>query len=141
MRNKLLSIVTTLLMVFSLACPQSTQHKAAEAAQNASIIVQTYQTTEIQLHSQGIISDGDHKVIERELLSVAQMGIALDSCIRAASSQNAVSNCAGTAVTTLNTIASDGRLGIHSPQAVQDFQLAMTGITSAIQIIEVVTAK
>src|SRR4051812_7275739 len=76
-----------LLLVACLlaGCPAGTnQQKVAQAVNNISIITAALQQGEITAHQQGQIPDGDHKFVERQLLSLSQAGKTADACIRTA---------------------------------------------------------
>lgn len=135
--KKLASFTLTLLATLFLAgCPSGTnQQKIAQAAQNASIAVQGFQQIEITAHNNKAITDADHQFIQQQLISVAQMGKTADSCIKVATTKQGVIQCVTTAITTIDQLEQNGALGIKSEDAKQKYQIALTGVRTALGVI------
>ncbi len=117
------------------ACTDSDRQQAAQAAQNASIVVRGFQAGEIAAHQQGLIPDVDHAVIQRELVDVATVGKTADSCIRSATGKPGIIACVDAAVAGVDSINADGGLYLKSDKAKTEFQLAMVGVKSALQVL------
>ena len=124
--------------LFLTGCPAKSNQlqEAAQASENAAIIVQGFQNAEIAAHQQGLISDADHQFIQKELLTVATLGQTTDSCIAAAANSTGAVGCISTAVTEIDQINADGGLYIKSATAKQDFSIAMTGVKTVLVSIE-----
>lgn len=124
--------------LFLTGCPAKSNQmqEAAQASENAAIIVQGFQNAEIAAHQQGIISDADHQFIQKELLTVSALGQTTDSCIAAAANSTGAVGCITTAVTEIDQINADGGLYIKSAAAKQDFSIAMTGVKTVLVSIE-----
>ena len=138
-RYAIASIGAVLLAVVMAGCPSSTtQQKAALAAQNASTVVVAFQQAEISSYQAGLIPPADHQFIEAQLVTVGETGKALDSCIRTATNSAGTVACVNVAVVTINQINTQGGLYIKSAGAKQDFQLAMTGVTAALNVLSAV---
>ena len=138
-RYALLTIGAVLLAVAMAGCPSATtQQKAALAAQNASTIVVAFQKSEISSFQAGLVPAADHQFIEAQLVTVGQLGLTLDSCIRTATTSAGTVACVNTATATINQINTDGGLYIKSAGAKQDFQLAMTSLNAALAVLTTV---
>ena len=138
-RYALLTIGAVLLAVVMAGCPSATtQQKAALAAQNASTIVVAFQKSEISSFQAGLVPAADHQFIEAQLVTVGQLGLTLDSCIRTATTSAGTVACVNTATATINQINTDGGLYIKSAGAKQDFQLAMTSLNAALAVLTTV---
>jgi hypothetical protein len=140
--------VGTLVMT---GCPNTNatqRQQVAQASQNASIIVQGFQSGEVAMYQQGktcqattptagciVVSDEDHAFIQRELTTVAEIGKTVDSCINTTTATAGIVTCLNTATTNVTQIYNDGGLYIKSPQAKQNFQLAMLGVKTALAVI------
>jgi Fe-S-cluster-containing hydrogenase component 2 len=117
-------------------CPSGTvQQKAAQASKDAAVGVQAFQTAESIAHQQGLIPDADHALIKGYLLDTAQMGEAVDSCIKASTTSAGVTACVNTAINTVTTLNTEGALHLKSATAQNDFSAAMTGLKSALTVI------
>ena len=141
MRNRsfFACIGAILLAVVMAGCPSATtQQKAALAAQNASTIVVAFQKSEISSFQAGLVPAADHQFIEAQLVTVGQLGLTLDSCIRTATTSAGTVACVNTATATINQINTDGGLYIKSAGAKQDFQLAMTSLNAALAVLTTV---
>jgi hypothetical protein len=119
-------------------CPAniSQQQQAAQASENAAIVVQGLQSSEIALYSQGLVSTDDHRFIQTNIATVAALGKTTDACIKAAGNKTAIGGCLNTAVLEIDQINTNGGLYIKSDQAKKDFQLAMTGVKSVLLTVE-----
>ena len=138
-RYAIASIGAVLLAVAMAGCPSATtQQKAALAAQNASTIVVAFQKSEISSFQAGLVPAADHQFIEAQLVTVGQLGLTLDSCIRTATTSAGTVACVNTATATINQINTDGGLYIKSAGAKQDFQLAMTSLNAALAVLTTV---
>jgi hypothetical protein len=138
-RYFLLTVVAVLLSVVLAGCPStSTQQKAALAAQNASVIVVAFQKAEISSYQAGLIPAPDHQFIEAQLVTVGQLGLALDSCIRTATNSAGTVACVGVMTASINEINTQGGLYLKSAGAKQDFQLAMTSLNAALAVLTTV---
>lgn len=125
------------LLVIGLAgCPNANLQRAAQASQNAAIIVQGLETAEIAAHQQNLIPDDDHQFIQREVLALATLGKGTDSCIAAAANVNGAVSCIRTAVTAVDAINADGALNLKSVKAKQDFTIAMSSVKTVLLTIE-----
>lgn len=137
--RKLFFAVSVLALLLLVACPTATQQqKAAEAAQNASIVVKTFQAAEISSYQAGLIPAADHEFIEAQLVTVGEIGVTLDSCIRTATASAGTLSCITTATAAINQINTQGGLAIKTAGAKQDFQLAMTGVSTALGVLSIV---
>jgi hypothetical protein len=130
----------TLIMLLPLTlmlsgCPSAQRQQAAQAAENASIIVRGFEDGEIIAHQQGLIPDADHLFIQKEMITVAGVGKAADSCIASTTTNAGIVACANTAVAEIDQINTDGGLYLKSDKAKTDFQLAMVGVRTALQVI------
>ncbi len=132
----LLAIVVGWVAAPLIGCPSgSNQQQIALAAENASIAVQGFQQVEIAAHQAGSISNEDHQFIQEELIAVGAAGKAADSCIQIATSKQGVINCVNTAISTIDQINSAGALHIKSVDAKQKYQIALTGVRTALAVI------
>ena len=132
----------SLLICSSVAlvgCSPSQQHNAAQASENAAIILQNLQQAEITAYNAGDIPASDHLFIEQSLTTIAQSGKAADACIASATSNSAVSACVITVVNTVSQINADGGTYLKSTTAKNDFTIAMTGVQSLMQAIVTMT--
>lgn len=133
--------IGALLLVAAVACgltgcPNATLQRAAQASQNAAIIVQGLENAEIAAHSQGLIPNADHVFVQREVATLAAMGKTTDSCIAGAGSTTGAVACINTAVTQIDKINADGALYLKSTTAKQDFSIAMSGVKTVLLSIE-----
>lgn len=157
---KRISVLAVLAMATLLSgCPSGTsttqRQQAAQASQNASIIVQGFQSGEIAMYDGGknclaaattdtakaacvVISDEDHQFIQKQLVTLATVGKTTDSCIGSTTTTAGIVACVNTAVQSVDQINNDGGLYIKSPQAKQNFQLAMVGVKTALSVISTV---
>ena len=117
-------------------CPAgTTQQQAAQAADNASIVVQNFQQAEILAYQQGAIPAADHQFIEQQLLTVSALGKTTDSCIRTATNAAGSITCANTAIATIDQLNAQGALALKSTQAKTDYAIAMLGLRTALATI------
>lgn len=120
-------------------CPNSAQlQKAAQASENAAIVVQGLETAETAAYQKGLIPYDDHQFIQKEILTISAIGKTTDSCIGAAGSTAGAVTCVDTAVTQIDQINTQGGLYLKSDQARQDFTLAMTGVKTVLLSVEAV---
>lgn len=146
-----------ILLVLTLGlsgCPanQSTLQKAATASEQAMIVVQGFQQGETLAYNQGkacvaagtqncvVISDADHLFIQQSVSTIAQIDKTTNSCIGSAGTASAAVTCANTAITTIGQLQADGDLHIKSPTARQDFDLALIGAKTALNVIATILA-
>lgn len=123
-------------LVLLAGCPAgTTQQQVAQAAQNASIAVQGFQQVEIAAHTAGTISDADHQFIQQELINVAAVGQTADSCIQTATTKAGTIQCVNTALQTVDQLNAAGALSIKSQDAKEKYQIAMTGVRTALAVI------
>ena len=144
--------ITTLLLASVLAlglagCPanQSTLQKAAVASEQAMIVVQGFQQGEILAYNQGklcagqpgcvVISDSDHLFIQQSVETIARLDKTTNGCIGSAGTPAAAVTCANSAIATIAQLQADGDLHIKSSTARQDFDLALIGAKTALNII------
>jgi hypothetical protein len=119
-------------------CPSSSasqRQQVAMAAENASIIVKGFQAGEITAHQQGLIPDADHQFIQKELVTVAGLGKTTDSCIASTTTNAGIVACVNTAIAEIDQVNNDGGLYLKSDKAKSEFQLAMTGVKTALSVI------
>ncbi len=120
-------------------CPSGTsitqRQQVAQAAQNASIIVQGFQQGEIAAHQQGMIPDSDHQFVQKELLTLSRLGKTTDTCIGSTTTNAGIVACVNTAIAEVDQINKDGGLYLKSDKAKTEFQLAMTGVKTALSVI------
>jgi hypothetical protein len=135
--KRFLALTSLALVALVLtACPNTSQRQqAAQAAQNASIIVAGFQQGEIAAHDQGLIPNADHIFIQKELVTLASVGKATDSCIGGTTSNAGIVSCINTAIGTVDQINTDGGLYLKSAKAKTDFQLAMLGVRTSLSVI------
>jgi hypothetical protein len=133
-------------------CPanQSQLQKAATASEQAMIVVQGLQQGEIAAYNQGkacaqagtagcvVISDSDHLFIQQSVETIATLDQTTNTCIGAAGTAGAAVTCANTAITGIAQLQADGDLHIKSATARQDFDLAMIGAKTALNVIATV---
>ena len=127
-------------VIFMLTgCPAqngSQLQQAAQASENAAIIMQGFENGEIAAYQQGLIPVADHQFIQKEVATVAALGKTTDSCIGAAGTPGGAVSCINTALNEIDQINADGGLYLKSAAAKQDFTLAMTGIKTVLVSIE-----
>lgn len=159
MKRLAVLLVLTVGALVLTGCPSSTstsqRQQAAQASQNASIIVEGFQSGEIATYNQGksclaaattdvakaacvVISDEDHQFIQKELVTLAEIGKTADSCIGNTSDSAGIVTCINTATTNVTQIYNDGGLYIKSSSAKKDFQLALIGVKTALSVISTV---
>lgn len=139
MFNALKVAVVTAMVLTLAGCPSgTTQQKAAQASENAAIIVQGLQASEIAAHNQGLIPDADHTFIETEVLALSQVGKTVDSCIRTAGTPAGTVSCLNLAVNQVDQMQAEGALKLKSTQAKQDFSIALTGVKAVLVSIQAV---
>ncbi len=145
-------LLFVLPVVLLLGCPanQSQLQKAATASQQAMTVVQGFQQGEILAYNQGkacaatgaqgcvIIPDADHLFIQQSVSTIAQLDRTTNTCIGDAGSAKVAVTCANSAIATINQLQDDGALRLKSPQAKQDFALAMIGAKTALTIISTI---
>ena len=129
-------LLACMLVIGISGCSPSAQHNAAQASDDASIIIQNFQSAEIVAHTQGLIPDSDHVFIEQQLATIGQSGKAADACIANATNNGAVSVCITTVLNTVTQINAEGGTYLKSATAKTDFGLAMTGLEADLQSIE-----
>jgi hypothetical protein len=133
---KLVILAALALAGCGFKCSPQSQQKAALAAKNASIVVQSFQDAEISSYRAGLVSPEDHLFIQGQVKKAARVGLALDSCIRMATSSAGTVACIDVSVQTIDSINSEGGLGIKSTEARQTFQIAMTGVKAALLVLQ-----
>jgi len=138
-----LSIIATfasigLLDIMLTGCPSNSSQlqQAAQASENAAIIMQGFENAEVAAYQQGLIPAADHQFIQKEVLTVAALGKTTDSCIADATTPGGAAACINTTITELDQINADGGLYLKSTTAKQDFSLAMTGIKTVLASVE-----
>lgn len=135
-RNAVLAvIVMAVILCAGWSCNSDQRAQVAQAAQDASTVVKGFQQAEILAHQQGTIPDDDHAFIQQSLITVATMGKNLDGCIKSTGSNSGVVSCVNSAVTTIDQLNSEGALHLKSDKARVDFQLAMIGTRTALNVI------
>lgn len=124
--------------VLLIGCPANTAtlQKAAQASENAAIVVQGLETAEIAAHQQGLIPDTDHQFIQQQVLTLSSIGKTVDSCIAAAANQAGAVVCLNTASTQIAQINASGGLYLKSTQAKQIFSIAISGVQAALAAVE-----
>ena len=132
-----LALLASILICVALlvACTDAQRQQAAQAAQDASIVVKDFQQGEILAYQQGAIPADDHMFIQESLITVATTGKTLDSCIRSVTNNAGIVACANTAVNTIDALNSAGALKLKSDKAKTTFQLAMIGTRTSLAII------
>lgn len=137
---KKLALLTGAAIILT-GCPDATtSQKAAQASQNAAIIVQGLETAEIAAHQQGLIPDDDHKFIQTEVLALAQVGKTVDSCIRSAGAAAGTVSCISTAVNEIDQMQSEGAMQLKSTQAKQEFSIAISGVKAVLVSVQTVVS-
>lgn len=134
-------LAASLLPLGLAGCPSATSaqlQSAAQASDNAAVIVRGLETAEISAHQQGLIPDADHQFIQTEILALAQLGKTTDACIGTAGSAAGAVTCLQTAATTVSQIQAEGATRLKSPQAQQDFNIALTGMKTVLDSLAVV---
>jgi len=135
---KRLALLSIFLALPLTGCPSATLQKAAQASENAAIIVQGMETAEIAAHTQGLIPDADHQFIQEQVGNLASIGKTVDSCIGAAGSNQAASTCINTALTQVQQIQTNGGLYLKSTTARNDFSIAVSGVEGVLVSIETI---
>ena len=138
MKRIVIKAILALPVIGLVGCPTSTQVKVAQASQTASIVIVNFQKAEIASYQQGVVSAADHQFMETELGNVAVVGKTLDSCIKTATNNSGYLACIATAEGAVNTISTNGGIGIKSAQAKQDFQAAMSAFNVALAAISTI---
>jgi len=135
---KRLALLTVPLALCLTGCPSATLQKAAQASENAAIIVQGMETAEIAAHTQGLIPDADHQFIQEQVSNLAAIGKTVDSCIGASGTNAAASTCINTALTQVQQIQANGGLYLKSTEAKNDFSIAISGVEGVLVSIETI---
>ena len=138
---KKLALLSIFLALPLTGCPSATLQKAAQASENAAIIVQGLQTAEIAAHNQGLIPDADHQFIEEQILNLSSIGKTVDSCIGSAGTNAAAATCINTGLTEVQAIQANGGLYLKSAQAKSMFSIAMSGVESVLVAVETVLGQ
>lgn len=130
-----IALAATLPLV---GCPANTAtlQKAAQASENAAIVVQELETAEIAAHQQGLIPDADHQFIQQQVLTLSSIGKTVDSCIGAAGTQAGAVVCLNTASGQIAQINANGGLYLKSTEAKQIFSIAMVGLQAALAVVQ-----
>ena len=153
--KRILALTGAMLVAACLAgCPSSVNQtqvqSAATASQQAMIVVQGFQQGEILAYNQGkacvaagtqgcvVISDADHLFIQQSVEEIAQLDKTTNTCIGSAGTPSAAVTCANSAIDTITNLQASGDLHIKSPQAKQDFDLAMVGARTALNVISTI---
>jgi len=123
-------------LILLTGCPANVQQQAAQASLNASIVVKNAQVAEKAAAVQGLISSSDDKFIQQQFDTIGQIGLTVDNCISAASNRAGTISCLSTAVTNLDTIYTNGGLYLKSATALNDFNVAVSGVRSVLAGIE-----
>lgn len=118
-------------------CPSAQLQNAAQASENAAIIVQGLETAEIAAHGQGLIPDADHLFIQQQVQSLAAIGKTVDACIGGAGTTKGAVACLQTAVTQVQQIQANGGLYLKSTTAKNDFSVAMSGVEGVLTSVEI----
>jgi hypothetical protein len=139
---KTIATLVLAVLVFTLTgCPSgSTAQKAAQASQNAAIIVQGLETAEIAAHQQDLIPQEDHIFIQTEVLALSQLGKTVDSCIRGAGSTAGTVNCISVAVAQVDQMQNEGALRLRSDRAKQEFSIAISGVKAVLVSVQTVVS-
>jgi hypothetical protein len=137
MTRRKVAVFASILICLSLlvACTDAQRQQAAQAAQDASIVVKNFQEGEILAYQQGAIPVDDHAFIQKSLITVSVMGKTLDGCIKTATNNAGIVTCANSAVATVDQLNTDGALYLKSDKAKSTFQLAMIGTKTSLGII------
>lgn len=135
---KKLALLSIFLALPLTGCPSATLQKAAQASENAAIIVQGMETAEIAAHNQGLIPDADHTFIQEQVENLAAIGKTVDACIGAAGTNAAASTCINTALTQVQAIQANGGLYLKSTEAKNDFSIAISGVEGVLNSIELI---
>jgi len=151
--GKVIPMLLLFVVALGLAgCPanQSQLQKAATASQQAMIVVQGFQQGEIVAYSEGkacaatgasgcvIIQDSDHLFIQQSIQTIAELDKSTNTCIGSAGTAAGAVTCANSAIVTITQLQADCDLRIKSAQAKQDFDLAMIGARTALNIISTI---
>lgn len=124
--------------ILLIGCPADTAtlQRAAQASENAAIVVQGLETAEIAAHNQGLIPDADHQFIQKEVLTISALGKTTDSCIGGAGTTAGAVVCINTAVTQITQIEADGGLYLKSASAQQQFSIATNAVKTVLLAVE-----
>ena len=137
MQKSVVPLCILVALLGLVGCSPANQQQAARAADNASIIVKSFQAGEIQAYQSHLVSPSDHQFIQQSLSSVAEIGLVADSCIKTATTKQATLQCVDTAADGVQKIYDAGGTYIKADKSRNDFQIAMLGVKTTLQTIGV----
>jgi hypothetical protein len=122
-----------------IGCPKNASQlqQAAQASENAAIIAQGLEQSEIAAHQQGLIPDADHEFVQQEVLALASLGKTTDTCIANAGTAAGALVCINATITAVEQMQADGATHLKSAQAQQDFSIAISGVKAVLLSIQV----
>lgn len=120
-------------------CPNTaSQKQAAQAAQNISIILASAQKAEITAYQQHLVPPQDHRFIQQEFITLAELGKTTDSCILNAENTKGTLACLAIAVDAIDKINASGGSFIKSDKAKSDFTMTMLAVKTVLVSVETV---
>jgi len=128
--RELLSIPLFLLLV---GCPQgSTLHKVTVAQHNFRFAVQAFEDAEVAEHDKGFVPDDLHLKMQGAILKVALAGKDLDASLALGASTATIKAKLDAIYTLLDSLNSDGVLGVKSVATKAELEIALDAIKAII---------
>lgn len=126
--------VFLLLVCFALAgCPKgSLTHKVTAAQHNFRFAVQAFQDAEIAEHDKGFVPQDLHVKMQQIIGKVALAGADLDQALSVGASAATIKGKLDSIYTLLDSLNSDGVLGIKNPSTKAMLEIALDSIKAII---------
>lgn len=133
-RNRSKVILLGVIISFALAgCPKgSVTHKVTAAQHNFRFAVQAFQDAEIAEHDKGFVPDDLHVRMQEVIQKVALGGVDLDKTLAAGASAATLKDKLDNIYTLLDSLNSDGILGIKNPTTKATLEIALDSIKAII---------
>ena len=138
-RNSLLFILMFGLVVISIsrdmtgcAVRGTVVHKVTVAEHNFRFTVQAFQDAEIAAHNQALVPDDLHLKMQGAILKIALAGKDLDDSLAAGASTPTIKAKLDAIYSLLDSLNSDGVLGVKNPTTKATLEIALDSIKAII---------
>lgn len=133
-RSKAVSFCMVLLLALAMSgCPKGTvTHKVTVAQHNFRFAVQAFQDAEIAEHDKGFVPDDLHVKMQATIQKVALSGKDLDNALASGASTATIKGDLDAIYTLLDSLNTDGVLGIKNPTTKATLEIALDAIKAII---------
>lgn len=122
-----------LAVIFLAACPkQDVIRKLAVVSKESSAAIKLFQQNEIQSYNAGLVSKEDHKAVQEILVSVGEIGLALDMHLRIAANDAQALDGLNLAIKDLDVLTVEISEKIKDESTKTKFLIAIAGVRSAL---------